>query len=59
MLDVTPRKRDEDALRDSEARHRAILETTVDGIITIDDRGERSSRSTRPPSGCSATRRRR
>jgi PAS domain S-box-containing protein len=39
VLDVTQRKRDEEALRDSEARHRAILETTVDGIITIDDHG--------------------
>ena len=46
MVDVTQRKRDEeaarrseDALRDNEARHRAILETTVDGILTIDDRG--------------------
>jgi PAS domain S-box-containing protein len=39
MLDVTQRKHDEEALRDSEARHRAILETTVDGIITIDDHG--------------------
>ena len=37
--DITDRKRSETALRDSEARHRAILETTVDGIITIDDRG--------------------
>ncbi len=37
--EITDRKRSETALRDSEARHRAILETTVDGIITIDDRG--------------------
>jgi PAS domain S-box-containing protein len=39
MLDVTQRKKDETALRDSEARHRAILQTTVDGILTIDDHG--------------------
>jgi PAS domain S-box-containing protein len=29
----------EQALRDSEARHRAIFETAVDGIITIDENG--------------------
>jgi PAS domain S-box-containing protein len=37
--DITERKRAEAALRDSEARHRAILHTTVDGILTIDDHG--------------------
>src|SRR5215472_3683895 len=30
---------DADALRDSDERLRAILETAVEGIITIDDRG--------------------
>ncbi|QXD14634.1 PAS domain S-box protein [Rhodocaloribacter litoris] len=39
VVDVTEQKRTEQALRESEARVRAILETTVDGIITIDSRG--------------------
>ena len=33
------RRRIEDALRESELRARAVLETTVDGIITIDEYG--------------------
>ncbi len=33
------RRRFEDALRESEARARTVLETTVDGIITIDEYG--------------------
>jgi PAS domain S-box-containing protein len=37
--DVTERKRAEQALRDSEAKARAILENAADGIITADDRG--------------------
>jgi PAS domain S-box-containing protein len=37
--DITDRKRAEQALRDSEARHRAILDASVDAIITIDERG--------------------
>lgn len=37
--DITETKYAEEALRDSEARSRAILETTVDAIITIDDQG--------------------
>lgn len=39
VRDITERKRGEDKLRDSEAKTRAILETAVDGIITIDEFG--------------------
>ncbi|HAB17265.1 MAG TPA: PAS domain S-box protein [Verrucomicrobiota bacterium] len=35
--DITERKRMEEAMRDSEQRLRAILETAVEGIITLDD----------------------
>ena len=37
--DLTERKRAEQALRDSAARLRAVIDTAVDGVILIDSRG--------------------
>ena len=37
--DISDRERAEEKLRDNEARHRAILEASLDAIVTIDERG--------------------
>lgn len=39
VRDITERKRAEQALRESESKVRAIFETAVDAILTIDQRG--------------------
>ncbi len=40
MRDITDRKRAEEALRRSEARKSAMLETALDAIVTIDQQGK-------------------
>ncbi|ANN67183.1 sensor histidine kinase [Bordetella bronchialis] len=39
IRDITPRMRSEQAMRDNEARLRAVFDTAVDAIVTIDEAG--------------------
>jgi len=39
LSDVTSRRRVHEALEDSEARHRAVADTMVDALVTIDEKG--------------------
>ena len=39
MADISERKRGESVLRDSEARHRAVLETAMDALVGMDHEG--------------------
>ena len=39
MLDVTERKRAEDALRASQAQKSAVIELALDGVVVIDEQG--------------------
>ncbi len=39
MADISERKRGESVLRDSEARHRAVLETAMDALVGMDHQG--------------------
>ena len=43
IRDITQRKRSEETIRQSESRLRALLETAVDAIITIDELGRMQS----------------
>ena len=39
LTNITPRVRAEQAVRESEARYRALLETTTDAVVMVDDAG--------------------
>ena len=39
LVDISERRRAEEALRDSEARIRAVIDGVADAIITTDERG--------------------
>lgn len=39
LVDISERRRSEDALRDSEARTRAVIDGVADAIVTIDESG--------------------
>ncbi len=47
LFDVTERKRAEEALRESEAELRVILESTADGILAVDSKGEKVIKANR------------
>jgi PAS domain S-box-containing protein len=53
MSDISERKRSEAVLRESEARHRSVLESAMDAFVEMDHRG--CSSSIPPPSACSGT----
>ena len=53
---IAPALNGQRELREAEDRMRSVVDHVLDGIITIDERGTGSSRSTRRPSSSSATR---